>query len=122
MQRVKSFLDGAGARTDGKQEGLSPEEIAVVLKTRKLNFLLDDGGAGSDGEPEGLSPEEIAVVLKMQDDRNSYIPKTGEGRRGEAEMEMVIYLTIQYGPCCEKTCLRGFRKSEFETFLLSYRE
>ena len=98
MQRVKSFLDGASARNDGEQEGLSPEEIAVVLKTRKLNFLLDDGGVGTDGEPEGLSPEEIAVVLKMQDDRNSYIPRTGEGRRGEAEMEMVmvIYLTLQY--------------------------
>ena len=95
MQRVKSFLDGAGARTDGEQEGLSPEEIAVVLKTRKFNFLLDDGGAGTDGEPEGLSPEEIAVVLKMQDDRNSYIPRTGEGRRGEAEMEMVIYCRLE---------------------------
>ena len=30
----------------------------------------------------------------------------------------MLYL---YGPPCEKTCLRGFRQSEFQTSLLSYR-
>ena len=27
-----------------------------------------------------------------------------------------------FGPCREKTCLRGFRLSEFQTSLLSYRD
>ena len=27
-----------------------------------------------------------------------------------------------YGPCCEKTCPRGFRQSEFQTSLFSYRD
>ena len=27
-----------------------------------------------------------------------------------------------YGPCCEKPCLRGFRQSEIQTSLLSYRD
>ena len=31
-----------------------------------------------------------------------------------------IYTELTFGPRRDKTCLRGFRQSEFETFLLSY--
>ena len=46
--------------------------------------------------------------------------------RREAEIvsfsEMDSTVLISYGPHCEKTCLRGFRKSEFQTSLLNYRD
>ena len=33
-----------------------------------------------------------------------------------------VYHCFLFGPHCEKNCLRGFRQSEFQTSLLSYRD
>ena len=35
---------------------------------------------------------------------------------------MYIEKRLYFGPCREKTCLRGFRQSEIQTSLLSYRD
>ena len=37
-------------------------------------------------------------------------------------MDFVTYSFVSFGPRREKTCLRGFRQSEIQTSLLSYRD
>ena len=37
-------------------------------------------------------------------------------------IQMDLIVEVLYGPRREKTCLRGFRQSEFQTSLLSYRD
>ena len=47
-------------------------------------------------------------------------PQNPEFRNNPEHFHVHVSMQVTtFGPCCEKTCLRGFRQSEFQTSLLS---
>ena len=105
--------------------------IVKLLTERHLEFLSLKGGCTGSSESTLIKMSNCwkSHALAHLLARSFSVPLFHKIHCGAVSVGKDMYLTpcskiillAQYGPRREKTCLRGFRQSEFQISLLSYR-
>ena len=60
--------------------------------------------------------------IVMRKDTTQRLPVVSQTKQPFDPQSNALPTEPLYGPCCDKTCLPGYRQSEIQTRLLSYRD